>query len=51
MIMKKFLKNLGLWIIIAMVIGIVVGVFMGPEASMFKPLGDLFIQRFREGRN
>ena len=42
--MKKFLKNLGLWIIIAMVIGIVVGVFMGPEASMFKPLGDLFIQ-------
>lgn len=44
MIMKKFLKNLGLWIIIAMVIGIVVGVFMGPEASMFKPLGDLFIQ-------
>ena len=42
--MKKLLKNLGLWIIIAMVIGIVVGIFMGPEASMFKPLGDLFIQ-------
>lgn len=42
--MKKLLKNLGLWIIIAMVIGIIVGVFMGPEASMFKPLGDLFIQ-------
>lgn len=42
--MKKLLKNLGLWIIVAMVIGIVVGVFMGPEASMFKPLGDLFIQ-------
>lgn len=42
--MKKLLKNLGLWIIVAMVIGIIVGAFMGPEASMFKPLGDLFIQ-------
>ena len=42
--MKKLLKNLGLWIIIAMIIGVVVGIFMGPEASMFKPLGDLFIQ-------
>ena len=42
--MKKLLKNLGLWIIIAMVIGVVVGIFMGAEASMFKPLGDLFIQ-------
>ena len=27
-----------------MVIGVVVGIFMGAEASMFKPLGDLFIQ-------
>lgn len=27
-----------------MVIGVVVGIFMGPEATMFKPLGDLFIQ-------
>ena len=42
--MKKLLKNLGLWIIVAMVIGIIVGAFMGAEASMFKPLGDLFIQ-------
>ena len=42
--MKKLLKNVGVWIIIAMAIGIVVGAFMGPEASMFKPLGDLFIQ-------
>lgn len=42
--MKKLLKNLGVWIIIAMAIGIVVGIIMGPEASMFKPLGDLFIQ-------
>lgn len=42
--MKKLLKNLGVWILIAMAIGIVVGAVMGPEASMFKPLGDLFIQ-------
>ena len=42
--MKKLLKNVGLWIIIAMVIGAVVGIQMGPDASMFKPLGDLFIQ-------
>ena len=42
--MKKALKNLGLWIIIAMIIGIIVGIAMGPDASMFKPLGDLFIQ-------
>ena len=42
--MKKLLKNLGLWIIIAMIIGIIVGAVMGPDATMFKPLGDLFIQ-------
>lgn len=42
--MKKLLKNLGVWIIIAMIIGIVVGICMGPDAAMFKPLGDLFIQ-------
>ena len=42
--MKKLLKNLGVWIIIAMILGIIAGIFMGPEASAFKPLGDLFIQ-------
>lgn len=42
--MKRLLKNLGIWILIAMAIGIVVGIIMGPEAAMFKPLGDLFIQ-------
>ena len=42
--MKKLLKNLGIWIIIAMIVGIVVGIFMGEEASIFKPLGDFFIQ-------
>lgn len=42
--MKKLLKNLGFWILIAMVVGIFVGVAMGHEAALFKPLGDLFIQ-------
>ncbi|MBR6721408.1 MAG: dicarboxylate/amino acid:cation symporter [Alistipes sp.] len=42
--MKRFIKNLGVWILIAMAVGIVVGIIMGPEAAMFKPLGDLFIQ-------
>ena len=42
--MKRLLKNLGVWIIIAMAVGIVVGIVMGPDAAMFKPLGDLFIQ-------
>lgn len=41
---KKLLKNLGLWILVAMVAGIVAGVVMGDNASMFAPLGTLFIQ-------
>lgn len=40
----KAIKNLGLWIIFAMIIGIGVGIAMGSDASVFKPLGDLFIQ-------
>lgn len=40
----KAVKNLGLWIIVAMIIGVFVGMGMGESASMFKPLGDLFIQ-------
>lgn len=42
--MKKILKNLGVWILIAMVAGIAVGMAMGQKAEMFAPLGDLFIQ-------
>jgi Na+/H+-dicarboxylate symporter len=42
--MKKLLKNLGLWILVAMVAGVVVGIAMGEEAKMFAPLGTLFIQ-------
>lgn len=42
--MKKLLKNLGLWILVAMVAGVVVGAVMGEEAKLFAPLGSLFIQ-------
>ena len=42
--MKQLLKNLGLWILVAMVAGVGVGVLMGEESAMFKPLGTLFIQ-------
>ncbi len=42
--MKKLIKNLGLWILVAMIAGVVVGVAMGEEAKMFAPLGTLFIQ-------
>ncbi len=42
--MKKLVKNLGLWILVAMVAGVVAGVVMGEKATMFAPLGTLFIQ-------
>ena len=42
--MRNLLKNLGLWILVAMVAGAAVGVAMGDKAAMFAPLGSLFIQ-------
>lgn len=42
--MKKLLKNLGVWILIAMLAGIAAGILLGPSAAALKPLGDLFIQ-------
>lgn len=42
--MKKLLKNLGVWILVAMVAGVAVGAAMGDEAKIFAPLGTLFIQ-------
>lgn len=42
--MKKLLKNLGVWILIAMLAGIAAGALLGPSAASLKPLGDLFIQ-------
>lgn len=41
---QKLLKNLGLWILVAMVAGVVAGFAMGEEAKIFAPLGSLFIQ-------
>ncbi|BFM11206.1 dicarboxylate/amino acid:cation symporter [Simiduia litorea] len=37
------MTNVGVQVVIAMVVGTVVGAIMGPSASMFAPLGDLFI--------
>ena len=42
--MKKIVKNLGFWILVAMVAGIAVGAVAGENAKMFAPLGTLFIQ-------
>lgn len=41
---KSIFANLGLWIIIAMILGIIVGLIMGKKASMFSPFGDIFMQ-------
>ena len=41
---KTLFKNLGFWILVAMVAGVVAGALMGEESAMFKPLGSLFIQ-------
>lgn len=38
------LDRLGLWIIVATVLGAVVGLVMGKPAHMFAPLGNLFMQ-------
>ena len=42
--MKRVIKSLGFWILVAMAAGIVVGASMGESAAMFGPLGTLFIQ-------
>lgn len=45
--MVKFLKgliaNIGTQVVIAMIIGTIVGAYMGPTAEMFAPLGAIFI--------
>ncbi|MBQ9137415.1 MAG: dicarboxylate/amino acid:cation symporter [Alistipes sp.] len=42
--MRRLIKNLGFWILVAMVAGIAVGAVMGQGAAVFAPLGTLFIQ-------
>ena len=42
--MKKFdLSSLGKWIILATVLGAATGLAMGKDASMFAPVGNLFM--------
>lgn len=41
---KFSLEKLGRWIIIATILGAVVGLAMGKPAHMFAPMGDLFMQ-------
>ncbi len=40
---KKLIKNLGWQVLVAIVPWIVLGLFMGPKANFFAPLGDIFI--------
>ncbi|CAG9297507.1 dicarboxylate/amino acid:cation symporter [Celerinatantimonas diazotrophica] len=40
---SKYLKNVGVQVIIAMIVGSLIGFVMGPKAAMFAPLGTLFI--------
>lgn len=40
---SSFMRNTGLQILVAMVLGAIAGVVMGENAVIFKPLGDLFI--------
>ncbi|MGM9570848.1 MAG: dicarboxylate/amino acid:cation symporter [bacterium] len=41
---KSIFSNLGMWILIATVLGMIVGLIMGPSAKVLAPIGDLFIQ-------
>lgn len=41
---KGLVKNVGFQVMVAMVLGAVAGVLMGQQATMFAPLGTLFIQ-------
>lgn len=41
---KKIIFNLGFQILLAMIIGIVIGAVWGENANIFAPLGELFIQ-------
>ncbi|RXJ87080.1 dicarboxylate/amino acid:cation symporter [Arcobacter sp. CECT 8985] len=40
---KSILSNIGVQIIIAMIIGVIIGLLMKDQASMFAPLGTIFI--------
>ena len=40
---QNLLHNIGVQVVIAMIIGTIVGIIMGHDAVMFAPLGSLFI--------
>ncbi|MCY6484652.1 dicarboxylate/amino acid:cation symporter [Clostridium aestuarii] len=40
---KSIFNNLGFWIIVSMILGILAGNLMGEKTSMFAPIGDIFI--------
>ncbi|MFC1770852.1 dicarboxylate/amino acid:cation symporter [Candidatus Margulisiibacteriota bacterium] len=42
--LRKMISHLGTQIFIAMILGVVVGLVMGPKATVFAPLGDIFIK-------
>ncbi len=44
MLKNKKSFSLGFWIIIAMILGIIVGKIMGTNAIIFKPLGEIFVK-------
>ncbi len=44
---KKIFTDIGFWIIAAMIIGCLAGFLMGEKASMFAPLGSLFMQMIK----
>ena len=44
---KGLFKNLGNIIIVAMLLGIIVGAIAGENAGIFRPVGDLFVQLIR----
>lgn len=41
---KKFFNNLGIWIIISMILGIIAGAILKEDASTLAPIGSLFIK-------
>ncbi|WP_106478853.1 dicarboxylate/amino acid:cation symporter [Phytohalomonas tamaricis] len=40
---KNIMSNTGVQVVVAMIVGALVGVWMGEQAAIFAPLGDLFI--------
>ena len=48
---KMIINKLGTLILIAMILGIAVGLALGETAQIFAPIGDLFMQLIQNGRS